>query len=133
MTVVSLTQKEPPMPPLAADPAPVTTYREPTRDERMTIHDELTKAYDIVGHRYSGNGSDAALAARLSMPRKWVADLRSMFFGDHDRNETVEKKAKELDAAIVLAQTASTRLMEMALEAETLHQDLVVARKKLDA
>jgi hypothetical protein len=139
MTVVSLTQKEPPMPQHQADPkTQQTTYdpgaapRAPTRDQRMLIHDELTKAYDVVGQRYGGSDSDKALAERLDLPRAWVSDVRAMFFGDHDRNTAMEKRSKELDAAIDMANAATTHLMNLATEAEELHRKLIACRKLLE-
>jgi hypothetical protein len=111
----------------------ITPDRQPTRDERASIHDELTKTYDIVGQRYAGQDSDANVAGRLDLPRVWVTDLRTMFFGDHDRNQQTDRKIKELDAAIELAKAATTKLLEMAATAETLAADLRVARSKLGA
>jgi hypothetical protein len=124
-TVTPITP-ETPMPTQAADP------RTPTRDQRMLIHDELTKAYDPVGQRYGGADSDKALAERLDLPRAWVADVRAMFFGDHDRNTVMEKRSKELDAAIDMANAATTHLMNLATEAEELHRKLIACRKLLE-
>lgn len=112
--------------------AAVEPPRNPTRDERAMIHDALTTAYDNVDQRYLKDGSDKALAEKLNVPRAWVADVRSMFFGDYDRNSETEKKKASLDAAINLAKLASTRLLEMASEADTLQRDLEAARKLMD-
>jgi hypothetical protein len=131
-TVTPITP-ETPMPaqahttPTLADPP-----RTPTRDERMLIHDELTKAYDVVGQRYGGSDSDTTVAGRLNLPRAWVSDVRAMFFGDHDRNTAMEKRSKELDAAIDMANAATTHLMNLATEAEELHRKLIAARKMLE-
>ena len=104
---------------------------QPTRDERSAIHDELTKTYDHVDQRYGGHDSDATVAGRLNVPRAWVSDVRTMFFGDYDRNQQTEVRKKELDEAIALAKSASLQLMNMAATAETLQADLIAARKKL--
>ena len=128
------TPTEEPMPPnnTIAPVATLPSGREPTRDERTTIHDALTKAYDIVAEAYVGGGSDRTVAETLNVPRIWVRDMRIQFFGDHDRNAKTESQKKDLDAAITLAKAATTRLLEMAGEAETLEQSLVAARKKLE-
>ena len=113
-------------------PAPIDTTRQPTRDERATIHDELTKVYDTVDQRYSGSDSDRVVAERLNLPRIFVTDVRAMFFGDYDRSQRTETHKKELDEAIALAKAASLQLMNMAATAETLQADLIAARKKLE-
>jgi hypothetical protein len=109
-----------------------TADRQPTRDERSSIHDELTKTYDIVQQRYAGNDSDANVAGRLDLPRAWVTDLRTMFFGDFDRNQQSEAKLKVLDEATVFAENAMTELLEMAQRAEQLVSGLRAARKKME-
>lgn len=105
--------------------------RQPTRDQRGLIHDELTKVYDPVDQRYGGSDSDKVLGARLDLPWRWVTDIRVAFFGDHDRNSQTEKQKKELDAAIIIAKAATSRLLEMAGEAETIEQKLMATRKLL--
>jgi hypothetical protein len=126
----------PPQAPTPKDPMTQTTAitpdRQPTRDERSSIHDELTKTYDIVQQRYAGNDSDANVAGRLDLPRAWVTDLRTMFFGDHDRNQQTEVKKKGMEELVKVAQAAGTRLIEMAAEAETIEQRLKAALKKLE-
>jgi len=136
VTVVPLTPRKDPMPTIEPAPiassTPVPSGREPTRDERNTIHEALTASYDIVAQRYSGEVSDRALAERLSVPRVWVRDLREQFFGDFDRNDQTEAKKKDLDEAIVLASEAVKRLMEMAAECETIEQSLRKLRTRLE-
>jgi hypothetical protein len=113
-------------------PTPIITAdRQPTRDERSLIHDELTKNYNIVEQRYDKDGSDAAVASRLDLPRAWVTDLRTMFFGDHDRNQISEKRLTELNGLIAVAESATRRLLDMSVEAEKLAADLKAARAKL--
>jgi hypothetical protein len=140
---VNITEEEPPMTtvtpirkdvmPTQAAPTPtVDAPRSPTRDERALIHDALTTGYDSVDQRYLKDGSDKALAAKLDVPRAWVTDIRVAFFGDYDRNAESEKQKLKLDDAITLAKAATTRLLEMAGEAETLEQRLVAARKLLE-
>jgi hypothetical protein len=126
----------PPQAPIPKDPmtqtTPLTPDRQPTRDERSAIHDELTKTYDIVGQRYGGNDSDANVAGRLDLPRAWVTDLRTMFFGDFDRNQQSEVKLKALDEATAFAENAMSELLEMAQRAEQLVTGLKAARKKME-
>ena len=122
---------EPPKDPMTST-ATSADIRQPTRDERSAIHDELTKLYDTVDQRYSGNESDKTLAERLDVPRAWVSDLRTMFFGDYDRNAASEKKQLAVTEALALATAASKRLLEMASEAETIERGLAAALKKLE-
>ena len=110
----------------------ITPDRQPTRDERSLIHDELTKTYSIVDQRYGGSDSDANVAARLNLPRVFVTDVRTMFFGDHDRNQHTEAKKAGLEELVKVAQAAGTRLIEMAAEAESIEQRLKVVLKKLE-
>jgi len=134
MAAAPIIHTEDPMPqhPTVAPVATLPSGREPTRDERNTIHEALTTAYDIVAEAYMGGGSDRTLAEKLNVPRIWVRDMRVQFFGDHDRNAMTEVRKKDLDEAISLAKAATSRLLEMAGEAETLEQSLVLARKKLE-
>jgi hypothetical protein len=122
----SITKKDPmtPTPTIAAD-------RQPTRDERQLIHDELTKSYNIVEQRYDKGDTDALVASRLDLPRAWVTDLRTMFFGDHDRNEQHEAQKKDLDAAIRQASAAFDKLMLLANDAEIIGAELRALRAKL--
>ena len=110
----------------------ITPDRQPTRDERSLIHDELTKTYSIVDQRYGGSDSDANVAARLNLPRVFVTDVRTMFFGDHDRNQHTEARKAGLEELVKVAQAAGTRLIEMAAEAESIEQRLKVVLKKLE-
>jgi hypothetical protein len=118
--------------PMPAPDAKPTDIRQPTREERGKIHDELTRIYDTVDERYAASGSDKDVAARLNMPRAWVTDIRSMFFGDHDRNQVAAAKVAKLDEAIALAKAATSKLLQMAQDAEALERDLVTARKQLE-
>lgn len=133
VTVVPITRKDPmptPAPEIVApmaDPA-----RQPTRDERQLIHDELTKHYNIVDQRYDGQDSDTNVGGRLNLPRAWVTSVREMFFGEYDRNQTSEKRKAAMSEAIALAGAATKRLLEMAAEAETIEANLVAALNKLE-
>jgi hypothetical protein len=129
MTAEVTTLRKDPMPtPSLIEPAD----RQPTRDERGLIHDELTKVYDNVDQRYRGRDSDRVVAERLDLPRIFVTDIRAMFFGDHDRNADSEAKKAGLEELVKVAQAAGTRLIEMAAEAETIEQRLKAALKKLE-
>jgi hypothetical protein len=113
-------------------PAPaVDPARLPTRDERAMIHDALTTAYDNVDQRYLKDGSDKSLGEKLNVPRAWVTEVRTLFFGDHDRNAESEKHKQHLEASIVIARAATSRLMELAAEAEGIQLKLEAQLKKL--
>ena len=98
-----------------------------------TIHDAPNQAHTTSSPKPTlAVAPDRTVAEALNVPRIWVRDMRVQFFGDHDRNAMTEVRKKDLDAAITLAKAATTRLLEMAGEAETLEQSLVAARKKLE-
>ena len=97
--------------PAAPEGEPMSTT--PTRDQKRTIMDFLNANYDENG--WTGTWSDAKAAATLSVPRAWVQQIRSEFFGDADVNE--EQRA---------ADKARQR------EINQLKTDLKAAQTKLD-
>lgn len=67
--------------------------RQPTVSQRRAIRDALDESYDEDARRYRKDGSDEKLATKLNVPRAWVTEIRSMFYGEHDRNEVAEAAA----------------------------------------
>jgi hypothetical protein len=105
--------------------------RELTRPDRRKIIGELDAHYDDQRQLWRGDYSDQKVAEALDLPRKWVEIVRVELYGDHDRNEAAAQNLVKFDDAIALAESATTRLMEMAQEAEKIGNDLKAARAKL--
>lgn len=125
--------KEPQMQ-IITDAGPVpedVTVRQPTREQRRAIADQLDHWYKMDEQRYRGSRSDYAIAAELDLPRKWVTDLRQDLYGDHDRNDQTDAKLKSLTVGIEIAEAAVERLTAMAIEAEQLASQLKDLRAKL--
>lgn len=110
------------MPP-TAEPA-----RQPTREQRQTIHAAIDRNWSITGGGYAGNLSDEKLAEQLNVPRAWVAEVRDMLFGA-DTNEAREAGLAELDAFEARAAEIEGRAMQLAADAETLKADIARFRK----
>lgn len=80
------------------EPVMAEPPRTPTAEDRRRIRDALDKHYQEDKGRYAKAFSDKSVAASLSVPAKWVADLReAMGLGD-DVNETAAQEAAELKA-----------------------------------
>lgn len=98
--------------------------REPTREDRRRIVDELSAHWDAKHERYCGAMSDSHLAEALKVPRKWVTDIRVEFFGDDDRNEAtamrINRAKVDLERLIPALERQMGAMMEMAENAEKL-------------
>ena len=71
--------------------------RQPTREDRRLIVDELDRTYDLTNMRYPGKLDDAALAARLDVPRAWVAELREQLYGPEANEAQAQREAAYID------------------------------------
>lgn len=65
---------------------------------RRRIADEMDAAYDTTHGRYRGNNSDQGVATALSVPRIWVEEVRSLFYGVGKGNEALAGAANDLAA-----------------------------------
>ncbi len=66
----------------AMKPEPVSTEpRIATREEKRKIRVALDEHYDDRAGQYSGVMTDEKLAASLTVPRAWVADIREEYYG----------------------------------------------------
>lgn len=120
--------------PSALSPAGVPIAEPPrqmTRENRRFIDESIAGLYDPKKERWLKDNSDKNMAERLKVPRAWVTEVREQLYGAFDRNEAAEQQSKKLDEAIAMAEAASTRLLEMAAEAETLVKSLQVVKAKL--
>lgn len=120
------------LPVVEAKDMPPVTARKPTLHDNKRVYDALSEHYDEDKQRYRGAWSDRKVAEHLDVPAAWVKSCREQFFGVWDRNEFAEKRCRELDEAIAMAEAAEKTLLEMATKAETLKGDLLAARKKLE-
>lgn len=113
-----------------AEPAPAPeTARRSTIEQRRRIVDRLDTLYDQTAQRYRGDMSDAKLAAELSFPRAWIAEVRSVSFGEFDRNEASEKH----DAALSAFEARIAEIEDRAMKSiETIGAEISKLRSELD-
>lgn len=109
----------------------VASTAQPTREQRQAIAGELDTRYDIVKGRYKQDGSDEKLSQKMNMPRAWITRIRLDLYGDHDRNELVDRNLIEITAALALASKAKERLLTMASEAEAIETDLTARLRRI--
>ena len=102
--------------PLAAAALPP---REPTPADNRRVMDALDSAFDEkIGRYVDVGGSDATLATKLGVPRKWVEDVREKFFGPIKTDPEREKLLADLAALRASVKTAIDKAMNAASEAE---------------
>ena len=99
---------------------PAPEVRQPTREDRRRIVEEISANYTDIG--YVGTASDATLAAKLNVPRAWVSAIRDEFFGP-DQNEATISLRADVQKLIQLASSLEDRAMTLAAEAEALRHD----------
>lgn len=110
----------------------VAQLRTPTMEDRRRILEELQAAYDPTRKAYVGELSDEKLAAKLSVPRAWVSDIRSSFFGP-DTNEAMLRVQGELVAWLAKLKDIEERALGIAGEAETARREVAALMKKASA
>jgi hypothetical protein len=104
-------------PPSLADPPP-----EPTRDDNRRIRACIETNFDDVGGYWVDDWSDEKAAAKLGVPRAWVARIRDLY-GD-DRNEAEGKANAEALALAERAAALEATALDLATKAETLGRDV---------
>ena len=87
--------------------------REPTAADRRRIRDALDEHYVEDKACYRQSFSDKALAAKLTVPAKWVSDLRELGGYGPDANE---------EASVIVAEVAELRTMLTAYQNAALEQ-----------
>jgi len=113
----------PPQPANQAEPP-----RQPTWPDNRRIRAALDEAYDETRGLYLGNGSDAALAEKLNVPRAWVSAIRELF--GPNRCEADDVKAEKLRAALRVAEDCAKRALDAAEQAEA---QLIAIREAAEA
>ena len=102
----------------AADKPP----REMTKADRLKIFRRLNDVYDDGAGRYCDHWTDHLVAQDLSVPRKWVEDIRQENFGPCAENDEFAVLAGNLASLwedIQAAEDMSVRADEMVKEALT--------------
>jgi len=90
-------QQEPPtmeMPKLNVVATPPA--REMSKDDRRIIFAKIDEVY--TGDHYAGGWTDKRIAEDLNVPRAWVEEIRSTFFGEARDNEEVRQFLADLAA-----------------------------------
>lgn len=101
---------------MAAEPP-----RQPTNQDRRRIRDALEEHYLEDKGCYRQNFTDEAIAAKLDVPVKWVADLRELNGYGPNANEgraLIEAELKALKAALAEQQDLALKAMGAADEIE---------------
>jgi hypothetical protein len=75
----------------------VEVPRQPNLVQRRKIAEALDMAYDVDKGRYTKNFSDDSLAKNLSVPRKWVSDVREFMYGVGTENEGQVETLRKLE------------------------------------
>lgn len=106
--------------------------REMTAKDRRLIFREIDECYDDVNSRYVDNYTDATIATKLGMPRKWVEDIREENFGPSGVNTEMDRVASALGKINAELTDAINDCMEAAAKAEKLKERVEAARGDLD-
>jgi len=122
------TLKETPM----AEPATAPAFTAPTRDQKRRIHDEIAGNWDEPRGRYIGNASDQMIADHLKLPRAWVAEIRSDFFGEEGGNEEMVELRAALDRHIDDVERLVTNAMDNAAKFDKVLTELKGMRSRLE-
>ena len=117
---------QPEKPPLTVVEPP----REPTRDQKRAIMEEISGSYDTKKQGYIGSISDHSIAHKLAVPRAWVAEIRDEFFGPAGDNEEARLIRREIDATKETLRDAERTMVTLLSEASTKLQAL---EKRQDA
>jgi hypothetical protein len=109
-------------------PGPVRLgdFAQPSRADNRRIMNALDEHYHETQQRYFGVMSDAKIAEKLNVPRKWVEDVREKFFGPAVNEEMVQ-----LDKLIAKGEEAlklADNIIETASQVQTILLDLKAKR-----
>lgn len=134
--------KETPMstaPIRSLDDLGAATARQMTVEHRRKINREIADNWSDDDLHYLGDMSDQKIAAKLSVPRAWVEQVRVENFGDSGGNEEIDDLKAMFDAKLVEWDQAvgdAQRTVDKAVEAvgamERLRSDLKAMRQRLE-
>lgn len=101
----------------------MSDIREPTREDRRKIKDELEVAYDVDKQGYFKGHCDQSVAERLDVPRKWVVDVREAFYGPPVDLSSLEAIAK-LTPILEQVEAIMRDHLDLATRAETMKLEI---------
>lgn len=127
-TVILIETEEPEM----TEPASNVTSTEPDRLAKRRIHDEIAGNWDEHTSRYIGSASDQTIALALSVPRKWVSDIRADFFGDSGANDDLEKLKEDLGTALAKYSALAEDALKVASNLDGAYQDIKGLKLRLE-
>lgn len=110
--------------------AEIEAPRQPSREDRRRIQDELELVYNVDLQRYKASWTDSALASKLGVPRAWVSEERDRAYGPEKNDAEIERLAElqvlvtKVTAAGDAAMQAAEHAMAAADEAERLVAEL---------
>ncbi len=100
ISIAERLKKEPEPMNATVTPIASSSPRQPSREDKRRVLEKLNEVYDGEETGYSRDWSDAKVAASLSVPPRWVTDLRVEFHGENAGNEATDKEAKARRRAI---------------------------------
>ncbi len=103
--------------------------RTPTMADRRKVMDTIEASWNADKMCYQGSSTDKSIAERLGVPRKWVSDIRSEWFGA-EANEASSKAIADVTAVIKRAEEMEMLGLKLATDAEALRAD---AKRILDS
>ena len=106
--------------------------RAPTREQKRRIHQEIEGNWDERAGRYIGSASDQSIADELHVPRAWVVDIRSDFFGDSGENADIAAFKAELATRIEDVEKLVENAMASASRYDDLLKDLKAMKTRLE-
>lgn len=116
------------VPDIATLPEP----RQPSREQKRRIHDEIQGNWDERACRYLGSASDQSIADTLHVTRAWVVEIRSDFFGDSGENADIAAFKTELTARIEEVGKLVENAMTSAARYDDLLKELKGMRSRLE-
>lgn len=117
--------------PIMAEPAHIRDI-EPDKAAKRRIHAEIAGNWDERNGRYIGSASDQYIAEALKVPRAWVAEIRSDFFGEDGLNDDAVQLKAQLDVAIAEVQVYATDALNLAEKYDKVLTDLKGIRARLE-
>lgn len=106
--------------------------REMTQAERRAIFREIDGSYDEKHGRYVDSMTDQAIATKLAIPRKWVADVREENFGPSGENDEIERVASLLGRVDAELREAIDKCLDAAGAAEKLKVEVADAKNRVE-
>lgn len=107
--------------------------REMTPADKRKIFRAIDENYDERGQRYIDTCTDQVIAKELSVPRKWVSDVREQDFGPSGSNDEMQKVSSAIGRLAGDAKAAADAAMEAATVAEKVKLECEELKARLEA